>query len=224
MDFFGALLSLPIKVASDILSPRVRDWLSGMADRRKHNRIRKLRTQLARLTDAEPSAVKSAGVVKQPNVVFADISLVGMYPNGTDAEWRGQAFFVVNIETRLGIPAYKMEAHLTFKSARGRTIEVQDAPWFQNHNGNPQGRHFKTNVTLGTIERAGIVLLIEIGGEFLTARYGSDLHPMPDKVLPPGEWNVTLRIDGHNVDKLYDFTLQLVPNNFAATMPVERSS
>jgi hypothetical protein len=73
------------------------------------------------------------------------------------------------------------------------------------------------------MERAAVVLLIEIGGEFMTAKYDSDLHPVPDKVLLPGEWDVTLKIDGHNVDRVYDFTLQLVPNNVVASVPMDNT-
>jgi hypothetical protein len=213
MDFGTALLSLGTKLVSDAVSPRLNKWFDSRLADRKQKQIERVRGKLKTLTGELPPVPVANCSCKKPILQVCEFTEVGLAeePEGRD-KWRAFAFFLTNAETKHAIPAYHLEAFVTFKSASDREIANSYTPWFHNHKDDKHFHHFKSCVNLGTMEKAGVVILMVAEGICYTAKYSSPACPRGDIRLSPGQWEVTVRIEGHNIDATYVYHLTIVPN------------
>ena len=89
VDIIGPLISLPLKIVSDILGPRVKAWVEGIEALHKQKQIARLQARLFKLTGQNESPQPPPSLPMKWPVLVSEGSLqyLGMRPENSNSEW-----------------------------------------------------------------------------------------------------------------------------------------
>jgi hypothetical protein len=215
MDIWAALLDIPLRIITPLLTKPLQDWLTNHKEQHR---------QRLKLSDAKsPPLQPVTSSCKEPAIHPVDISFFSF-----DALMEGIIVSFRNTEERFFTTAHNLTATLTYTPFHGESVRLRSAPWLFAS----EGQHkpdFITPVSIAMSEIKGlVVLLYQNPADPLVRKVdqaymlpGDDVYNgKPHHILDYGEWTLLIHLDGDNFSGEYKYTLSLTPKGHPRIAPI----